>query len=196
MIERVILKERQLAELEKLMKEKEREETKKALQGFKNKNLEMVAYEKELDRLIEAERVRRDKKQQEEWEKKEKARVNLLYQVFDDRERKVREHQSEKDDDLRTKEQDKLEVERRLREYESEQEKRKREEFERNRREQMSLLDEIALKEEKRRLILQELQREEKEQQSSKNEYDRKIEERKQHGREQLEQFKKTNRLF
>jgi hypothetical protein len=44
-----------------------------------------------------------------------------LYQVFDDRERKVREHQNTKEEELRQKEQDKIEVERRLQEYEAEQ---------------------------------------------------------------------------
>lgn len=52
----------------------------------------MASYEKQLDRLIEIERVKKQKKQEEDWAKREKARVNLLYQVFDDRERKVNEH--------------------------------------------------------------------------------------------------------
>lgn len=47
--------------------------------GFKSKNAELVLYEKELDRLIEIERLKKEKKQQEEWEKREKARVNLLH---------------------------------------------------------------------------------------------------------------------
>ena len=50
----------------------------------------MISYERELDRLIEIERIKKEKKQQEDWEKKEKARINLLYQVYDDRERKVK----------------------------------------------------------------------------------------------------------
>ena len=58
----------------------------------------MATYEKELDRLIEIERVKKEKKQQEDWEKREKARLNLLYQVYDDRERKVREHQKTKEE--------------------------------------------------------------------------------------------------
>ena len=37
---------------------------------MKNRNLEMAAYEKELDRLIEEERLRRERKADEEWEKK------------------------------------------------------------------------------------------------------------------------------
>jgi hypothetical protein len=37
--------------------------------------------------------------------------------VFDDRERKVKEHRSEKEDDLKIKEQDRVEVEKRVREY-------------------------------------------------------------------------------
>lgn len=59
MIERIVHKERQLAEYEKQLKEKEREESKKALQGFKNKNQELMSYEKELDRLIEIERLKK-----------------------------------------------------------------------------------------------------------------------------------------
>jgi len=111
------------------MKEKEREEARRTLAGARSKNLDMIAYEKELDRLIEIERVKKEKKQQEEWNKREKARINLLYQVYDDRGRKVNDHKSEKEEDLRTREQDRAEVERRVKEYEQEQEKRKKEEF-------------------------------------------------------------------
>lgn len=71
------------------MKEKEREEAKKTLEGVKSKGHELAQYEKELDKLIEEERLRREKRQQEEWDKREKARIDLLYQVFDDRARKV-----------------------------------------------------------------------------------------------------------
>jgi hypothetical protein len=53
MIERIVMKERQLAEYEKLMKEKDRQEAQKILAGFKKKNQDMISYEKELDRLIE-----------------------------------------------------------------------------------------------------------------------------------------------
>ena len=189
-------KERQLGEYEKVMKEKEREEARRALAGLKNKKEDMLAYERELDRLIEGERIKKEQKQQQEWEKREKESVHLLYQGFEDRERKVKEHRGEREEDLRVREQDRAEVERRVAEYEQEQERRKRDEFERNRAEQQKILEEIALKEEKRRVILQELQREEQQQFASKNEYERKIEERKQQGREQFEEFKKTHRLF
>ncbi len=37
MIERIVAKERELAEYEKLLKEKEREEAKRVLAGFRNK---------------------------------------------------------------------------------------------------------------------------------------------------------------
>ena len=40
--------------------------------------------------------MKKEKKQQEEWDKREKARINLLYQVYDDRNRKVKEHKAEK----------------------------------------------------------------------------------------------------
>lgn len=40
------------------------------------------------------------------------------------------------------------------------------------------------------------MQREDQEQELAKLGYEQKIEERKQQGREQLDQFKKTNRLF
>jgi hypothetical protein len=110
MIERIVSKEHQLADYEKLMKDKEREEARRTLAGVKNKNQDMLSYERELDRLIEIERQKKEKKQQEDWEKREKARVNLLYQVFEDRDRKVKDHKSERDQELRVREQDKAEV--------------------------------------------------------------------------------------
>jgi len=121
MIERIVEKERQLAEYEKWMKESEREEAKRVLKGAKNKHQEMAAYEKELDRLIELERLKKEKKEEEEWAKREKARVNLLHGVYHDRERKVRDHNNEKDYEKKVKEDDKAEVERRLKAHEEEQ---------------------------------------------------------------------------
>ena len=96
MIERIVMKERELAEYEKYMKEQEREEARRVLMSIKNRSSEIAAYEKELDRLIDEERRKKEKKQDEEFQKKEKARLNLLYQVFDDREKKVRQHLKEK----------------------------------------------------------------------------------------------------
>lgn len=63
----------------------------------------MAAYERELDRLIDEERIRREKKQDEDWRKKEQARIGLLHQVYDDRERKVRQHMAERDDEKKQK---------------------------------------------------------------------------------------------
>lgn len=59
MIERIVAKERQLAEYEKLMKDKERDEARRTLAGVNNRHNDMQAYEKELDRLIEVERVKK-----------------------------------------------------------------------------------------------------------------------------------------
>jgi hypothetical protein len=52
MIQRILEKERELAELEKEQRLKNREEARKTLSSFKNRTQDMVAYEKELDRLI------------------------------------------------------------------------------------------------------------------------------------------------
>ena len=41
------------------MREQEKEEAKRTLKAIKNRNAEMAAYEKELDRLIEEERLKR-----------------------------------------------------------------------------------------------------------------------------------------
>jgi hypothetical protein len=40
--------------------------------------------------------LKRERKEDELWEKKEKARMNLMYQVFDDRENKVKQHIAER----------------------------------------------------------------------------------------------------
>ena len=53
MIERIVAKERELAELEKTMRQQQKQEARRILAGMKNRNAEMAAYEKELDRLIE-----------------------------------------------------------------------------------------------------------------------------------------------
>lgn len=86
--------------------------------------------------------------------------MNLLYQVYDDMERKVGEHKAEREQEAKERAQDKVEVERRVKEYEAERQRQKEAEFARNRLEQKKLLGEISEKEEKRRLLLMELQRE------------------------------------
>jgi hypothetical protein len=63
MIQRILDKERELAELEKDQKFKYREEARKTLSGFKNRTQDMVNYEKELDRLIDIERKKKEVKQ-------------------------------------------------------------------------------------------------------------------------------------
>ncbi len=46
------------------MKEQERDEAKRVLKGVKNKNIELQAYEKELDRLIESERLKKEQREE------------------------------------------------------------------------------------------------------------------------------------
>ena len=67
MIERIVAKERQLIEFEKMMKDHEREEAKRVLNSIKNRSSEMAAYERELDRLIDEERKKRERKEDEAW---------------------------------------------------------------------------------------------------------------------------------
>ena len=114
MIERVVAKEREIAEYEKLMKDHEREESKRLLKSIKNRSSELAAYEKELDKMIDEERQKIQRKEDEKWEKKEKARLDMLYQVFDDRERRVKGHLEEKQQEKREKEHDRMEMEKKL----------------------------------------------------------------------------------
>ena len=65
-----------------------------------------------------------------------------------------------------------------------------------SKQEQKKLLQEITEKEERRRMILLELQREDQQMENARQDYNQKIEDRKRQGREQLENFKKTTRLF
>ena len=46
MIERIVAKERQLADYEKLMKDRDREEARRVLASLRNKNQDMLAYER------------------------------------------------------------------------------------------------------------------------------------------------------
>ena len=120
----------------------------------------------------------------------------MLYQVFDDRAKKVQEHQAEKEHEKRQREEDAQDVTRSVREYEEELEKKRLEDIEKGKRQQEFLLQEIAAKEERKRELLQQLQREEANEEITRLEYDRKIQMRKLQGKQELDDFKRTNRLF
>ena len=62
--------------------------------------------------------------------------------------------------------------------------------------EQREILKQIALKEEKKRLLLMEMQREEQELERGRRQYEGKIQDRKERGKQDLKAFKETNRLF
>ena len=74
-------------------------------------------------------------------------------------------------------------MEKRLKEQDIKESQKRREAMEKGRTEQNNLLAEIAAKEEKRRMLMQELHREEMEIERGRQEYERKIEERKIAGR-------------
>lgn len=59
MIERIVEKERQLVEYERFMRQQDKEEARRVLASVKDRGAEMAAYERELDRIIEEERLRR-----------------------------------------------------------------------------------------------------------------------------------------
>lgn len=77
-----------------MKKNHERDEAQRVLKSIKNRSGELAAYERELNRLIDEERMRRERKEDEEWLRKEKAREEFLRDVFVDREKKVKMHKN------------------------------------------------------------------------------------------------------
>lgn len=133
MIDRIIAKEKELLQMEKEMKEQQKEENRKFLLNFKSRANELSKYEKELDRLIEEERARQEAKKLEEWQRQEEARIKLLRDVYADREQKVYHNLAQKDAEKQVKTLDRTAVDDRVA-REEEESQFKRQERERKRK--------------------------------------------------------------
>lgn len=92
----------------------------------------------------------------------------------------------EKEDELGMRDNEKIAVDEAVRRQNALEEEKRLKEAERNRIEQSKLLEEIRMKEERRRLLLLELQKEDNEITAARVEYDRNIQERKEKGRAEV----------
>lgn len=103
MIDDIVERERQIAMAEAAEKERHKQETIEYLKNFKNRSDEVKLNQDHLDKLLEEEREKQWKKQKDQWEKEEKARINLLYDVYNDRAKAIGHKQRLKEEEERRK---------------------------------------------------------------------------------------------
>lgn len=127
MIDDIVERERQIALAEAAEKERHKQETRDYLKNFKNRSNELKLNQDLLDKLLEEERNKQWKKRQDQWDKEEKARVNLLYDVYGDRARAIELRKREEEEEARRKEAERQEVTMEIKEYDQ---KVKRDELE------------------------------------------------------------------
>ena len=110
MVDQIIEKERQMALLEEQEKERHKQETINYLKNFKNRSNELKMNQDYLDKLLQEEQEKQWRKQQSQWDKEEKARINLLYDVYGNRAKAVEFKQKQRQEELRQKELEKMKL--------------------------------------------------------------------------------------
>lgn len=110
LVQAQIERERMLNELEKLQKEKYKKETKEYLKQIKARTDEMKLNQKLIDQLINEEIELQWKKRQEVWAREEKARINLLKEVYAHRYQNIEDKKQRRIDERNDREKEKEQV--------------------------------------------------------------------------------------
>lgn len=121
MIDSLVERERMLAQLEADAKERYKQETRDFLKNYKNRTNELAHDQDYLDKLLEEERNKQWKKRQDQWDKEEKARVNLLYDVYGNRADALKYKANQRDQLLQAKEMEKMKLTSTINQFQTEQ---------------------------------------------------------------------------
>ena len=117
MVDQIVERERLLGILEAQEKERHKKETRDYLKNFKNRSNELQTDQDYLDKLLEEEKEKQWKKQKDQWDREERARVNLLHDVYNDRARALEHKKALREEDARQKMLERQEVQGRLNAY-------------------------------------------------------------------------------
>ena len=98
LIDRAVERERQVIEIEKQMKQKHRSEAQLVLRSIKDRSGEIAAYEKGLEEIIEKERLRQEREQDEAWERKERQKLQFMHDVFKSRQEILNRNKEDKEE--------------------------------------------------------------------------------------------------
>lgn len=112
LVQAQIERERMLDELEQQQKEKYKRETREYLKQIKARTDEMRLNQKLIDQLINEEIELQWKKRQEVWAKEEKARINLLKEVYAHRYQNIEDKKQKRIDERNDREKEREQVRR------------------------------------------------------------------------------------
>ena len=85
MVSDIVTREKMIGEIEAQQREKQKQDTRDFLKNFKNRSNELALNQDHIDKLLKQEMDRQWGKRQDQWDKDENARVNLLYDVYGNR---------------------------------------------------------------------------------------------------------------
>lgn len=120
MIDSMVERERILGQLEAEAREKYKQETKDFLKNYKNRSNELALDQDYLDKLLAQERDKQWQKRQNVWDKEEKARVDLMYDVYGNRANALAYLKQQQLEEQRAKELEKQTVTQQINQYQQE----------------------------------------------------------------------------
>lgn len=189
-VQEIIEKERILDQQDQEKRDKYKADTRAFLANFQNRADDAKVNQDHLDMLLQQENEKQLRKQQEKWEREENARIELMKDVYKNREEALWHKKAISDAENEVKEQEKRDVRLRVSEYAEEEKRKELEEIMRNKQHQNEVLWQINEKnEQKRRAILDEMEEERKKRLVELN-YDRRIKEEEQIGRQRIAEAK------
>ena len=144
LIDRAVEKEKQILQLERQMKEKERAEAKLVLKSIKNRSEERAAFEKGLEEIVDRQRQRQQREQDEAWERKEREKFQFMHDVFKSREEIMKQHMAEKEKARKVKKQERVDVDRMMSEHLDAEVKVAEEEWKKEKKSKKELLMQIS----------------------------------------------------
>lgn len=175
MLDQTLSREKALADYEEGERMKRRQEVIDLQQYYKQTQSDKQAYEKLVDEFVQAEAERQYKMREAQWAREEQARINLLKDVYNNRERDILLKQAMKKEIDFLKDQERKQIEATIAQQNAQYESREADEATVRKNHQMDILKQMNEKDRIQRQYLQEKMYEERAAKLAELEYQRRI---------------------
>ena len=175
LLDQALAREKALAGIEEAEKIKRRQEVIDLQKYYKQSENDKHAYEKLVDEFVQAEAERQYKMREAQWIREEQARINLLKDVYNSREKDILLKQAMKKEFEWLKENERKQIELSIQQQNAEFEAREAKEAAVRKNHQMDILKQMNEKDRIQRTYLQEKMYEERAAKLAELEYQRKI---------------------
>lgn len=183
-VRQIVSKEQILDQLDQEKKDKYKADTRAFLLNFKNRANEAQLNQDHLDVLLKEENDKQQRKMQEKWDREENARVDLMRDVYKNREEALYYKKDILDNAQREKEMEKSEVRQQIGEFTEAEKRKELEEIMRNKQHQNELLWQVNERNENKRATLLKEMESERERRLVELNYERRIKEEEQRGKQ------------